>query len=121
MERPVRFTLRFFFVFFPWMEDRDCKKLRKSLEGEDVVCYWAPAAGDVALVDALLDAAWKTSFIMKAKTIEDTDTDNLTLAPVGVAFSCPARCVPEQVGEVMVFETEDDAEGAATVDREEDD
>ena len=117
MERPVRFTLRFFFVFFPWMEDRDCKKLRKSLEGEDVVCYWAPAEGDVALVDALLDAAWKTSFIMKAKTIEDTD--NLTLAPVGVAFSCPPRCVPEQVGEVMVLETEDGSEGAATFDREE--
>ena len=32
---------------------------------------------------------------------EDVGTDNLTLAPVGVAFSCPARCVPEQVGEVM--------------------
>ena len=103
------------------MKDRDCKQLRKSSEGEDVVCYWAPAAGDLALVDALLDAAWKTSFIMKAKTIEDFGTDNLTLVPVGVAFSCPPRCVPEQVGEVMVFETEDAGEVAATVDREEDD
>ena len=104
------------------MEDRDCKKLRKSSEGEDVVCYWAPAAKDVPLVEALLNAAWKTSFIMAAKVFGDTAPDELTLVPVGVAFSCPTKGVPEQVNQVFVFESADDgAEVAATVSREDED
>ena len=53
---------------------------------------------------------------------EDVGTDNLTLAPVGVAFSCPTKGVPEQINQVMVFEPADDgAEVAATVSREDED
>ena len=104
------------------MEEKNCKKLRKLDGGEDAVCYWAPAAEDVPLVDALLNAAWKTSFIMAAKVFEDTDPDELTLVPVGVAFSCPTKGVPEQVNQVFVFESADDgAEVAATVSREDED
>ena len=54
------------------MEERNCKKLRKLDGGEDAVCYWAPDAKDVPLVEALLNAAWKTSFIMAATVFGDT-------------------------------------------------
>lgn len=104
------------------MEERNCKKLRKLDGGEDAVCYWTPDAKDLPLAEALLNAAWKTSFIMAAKVFEDTAPDELTLVPVGVAFSCPTKGVPEQVNQVFVFESADDgAEVAATVSREDED
>ena len=72
-------------------------------EAQDI--FWAPSANDLPLVEALLDTKWQTAFIMEVKTIDD----NAMLTPVGVAFTCPPKLVPEDAVAVMVLELEVDA------------
>ena len=88
-------------------EDADCKMPRlavSSTSAEEL--FWAPAADDLPVTNALLDINSVARFEMELKTIDG----HVMLAPTGVVFSLKPRSIGSDMGRVIELSGQGDVE-----------